>query len=388
MLGGTPGVAEMVARGLARDENLDVDFRPHSLADYMTRADADLAGVELLVFEVRPGDDTDLAVIRELKRHFGDALQILGVTGDALTLATARNLMDAGVAEVIPLASTQPQMAQAAPLDDAPDMPATQGGNGHNGMILAVAGAAGGIGTTSFALNLATRLAARERKSTDPAPRVAVVDLDFQNGVLGASIDMTDGGAYLEMLQGQADPDQPFLDRALATYGPGGFDVMAAPVTLAPLDAMTPDLVARLLDTLRTAYDHVILDLPRALVDWVDAVLARADRFFILGDTSVHTVRQIRRMIDLYTDDHAALPVEVVMCREKKPGATHLREAEHFLGQPLATWLPRDDRAAGRARDHGQPLALAAPRSAVVRAMGPLTEAVRADFANTSRRRA
>lgn len=80
-------------------------------------------------------------------------------------------------------------------------------------------------------------------------------------------------------------------------------------------------------------------------------MLARADRFFILGDTSVHTVRQIRRMIDLYTDDHAALPVQVVVSKEKKPGAAHVKEAEHFLGQTLATWLPATTRRPhGRAR--------------------------------------
>ena len=215
-----------------------------------------------------------------------------------------------------------------------------------------------------------------------------MVDLDFQNGVLGASIDLTDGGAYLEMLQGQASPNQSFLKRALESYAPGGFDVMAAPVTLAPLDAMTPDMVARLIDELRLAYDYVVLDLPRVVVDWIDAVLARADRFFILGDTSVHTVRQIRRMIDLYTDDHAALPVQVVVSKEKKPGAAHVKEAEHFLGQTLATWLPRDDKTAARARAHGQPMALSGPKAPVSRAMGPVVEQIRTDFKNSNRRRA
>ena len=285
MLSGTPGMAEMVARGLAQDANLDVRHKPFGLADYISREDADLTGLELLVFEIRPGNDTDIAIIRELKRHFGVDLQILGVTGEALTLATARTLMEAGVAEVIPLSNTQPQADHAASLGALTTQAETTGGETRDAMVLAVCGAAGGVGTTTFALNLATLLARPDKTSKSEAARVAVVDLDFQNGVLGASIDLTDGGAYLEMLQGQASPNQSFLKRALESYASGGFDVMAAPVTLAPLDAMTPDMVARLIDELRLAYDYVVLDLPRVVVDWIDAVLARADRFFILGDT-------------------------------------------------------------------------------------------------------
>lgn len=38
------------------------------------------------------------------------------MTGEALTLATARTLMEAGVAEVIPLSNTQPQADHAASL--------------------------------------------------------------------------------------------------------------------------------------------------------------------------------------------------------------------------------------------------------------------------------
>lgn len=388
MLSGTPGMAEMVARGLAQDANLDVTHRPFGLADYIAREDADFAGLELLVFEIRLGHDTDIAVIRELKRHFGDALQILGVTGEALTLATARTLMDAGVAEVIPVSNMQPQSEHAASLGALATQAETTGGETRDGMVLAVCGAAGGVGTTTFALNLATLLARTDKKTGGQAAKVAVVDLDFQNGVLGASIDLTDGGAYLEMLQGEAMVNQSFLKRALETYAPAGFDVMAAPVTLAPLDALTPATVARLVDELRLSYDYVVLDLPRVVVDWIDAVLARADRFFILGDTSVHTVRQIRRMIDLYTDDHAALPVEVIVSKEKKPGSAHVKEAEHFLGQTLATWLPGDDKTAARARAHGQPMVLARPKAPVARAMGPVVESIKKDFKNSNRRRA
>lgn len=386
MLAGTPGIAEMVARGLARDADMHVEHRALSLSDFVQQPHADVSGLDLLIFEIRPGKDLDIAIIRELKSHYGETLQILGVTGETLTHATARTLMEAGVAEVIPLTNTQPQRSHVADLGQLTTQANVTGGDTHDGMIVAVCGAAGGIGTTSFALNLATLLA---RPSKDgQAAKVAVLDLDFQNGVLGASIDMEDGGGYLDLLRGQSQVTRDLLSKTLQNYGPGGFEVLAAPMVLAPLDAMTPALVASLLDELRLTHDYIVLDLPRALVDWIDAVLARADRYFVLGDTSVHTVRQMRRLVDLYTDDHASLPLELIASREKKPSKAHVKEAEHFLDRRISAWLPPDDKSALKSRDRGQPMAIVRSRAPVIKAMVPIVEAIRRDFVNINRRRA
>ena len=414
VLSGTPGMAEMVARGLRRDENIDASHRVVPLARFAERPGMSLTDIDLIVFEIRVGNDADMAALRYLGEASQGRIQFLGVTGEPIGLATAKALMDAGVSDVIPLTNIQPTRDQSADLaamtaeaeriaqtralaaeagQGTLGAQAGQGGQTRDGLILATCGAAGGIGTTSFALSLATLLARPakpgRRRGTKPAmPRVAVVDLDFQNGVLGAAIDVMDNGAYLDFLRTRTVPTAALVRQGMIRHEPTGVDVLAAPVTLAPLDAMTGPMVAGLIDELRLAYDFVVLDLPRALVDWVDPILARADRFFILGDPAVHTVRQMRRMIDLYTDDHAGLPVEVIMSKQKPSRGAGVKEAESFLGRKFDLWLPRDDRAATRARDHGQPIALARPKSPAVRALAPLVDSLRAQQAQSNRRRA
>ncbi|WP_298496549.1 hypothetical protein [uncultured Maritimibacter sp.] len=405
VLSGTPGMAEMVARGLRRDENIDASHRVVPLARFAERPGMSLTDIDLIVFEIRVGNDADMAALRYLREMTQDRVQFLGVTGEPISLATAKALMDAGVSDVIPLTNVQPtrdhsadlvaMTAEAERIAQTRALP-TQTGQGdqtRDGLILAACGAAGGIGTTSFALSLATLLArpakpVRRRGAKPAMPRVAVVDLDFQNGVMGAAIDVADNGAYLDFLRTRTVPTAALVRQGMVRHEATGVDVLAAPVTLAPLDAMTAPMVAGLIDELRLAYDFVVLDLPRALVDWVDPILARADRFFILGDPAVHTVRQMRRMIDLYTDDHAGLPVELVISKQKMSRGAGVKEAESFLGRKFDLWLPRDDRAATRARDHGQPIALARPKSPTVRALVPLVESLCAQQAQANRRRA
>lgn len=67
VLSPTKGLPEMIARGLARDEALEVRHREGALGD-IDLSDPDLStATDLIVFEVRPGNDSDLAALRHLK---------------------------------------------------------------------------------------------------------------------------------------------------------------------------------------------------------------------------------------------------------------------------------------------------------------------------------
>ena len=387
-----PGMAEMVALNVGRgDSSLQTRHAVRTLANL--EAAGPVTDTDLVIFGIRPGCDADVAALRSLRAAHGDALKFLGLTDEPLSLAVARTLMDAGLDEIMPLAAAAPRLtdvARMAPV--AEETQARRGGGARDGLIVTVASARGGLGATSFALNLAALLVRQDkatRRAGTALPRVAVVDLDFQNGVLGASVDIADNGTYLSMLQTGTPPDHDALGQAMTAH-PLGFDVMAAPESVAPLDAMTPALIAVLLDELRLAYDVVILDLPRALLDWTAPVLARTDRMFLLTDPAVHTVRQTRRLLDMFCDDNPSLTVEPIVATGRKPMSLppHVREAERFLGRPLRHWLPRDARAAAKSAGLGQPLAQVAPRSPVVRAMAPLIADLRAALTQPQRRRA
>jgi pilus assembly protein CpaE len=116
-----------------------------------------------------------------------------------------------------------------------------------------------------------------------------------------------------------------------------------------------------LIDTLAKDFDYVVVDLPRSLVLWVAAVLERTDRLLLLSDCTVPSIRQARRLLDLYLENNPSLQVEVVMSQEHKPlirGSHHV-EAQKLLERSFKHWLPFDPRAARKAADRGVPLSVA-----------------------------
>jgi len=394
VLSDTPGLAEMIARGVNAEGATKATHLKMSLADFAEMPDLSLDEVAICLFEIKQGNDAQLAALRALKELSDGSTRFLGVTPDPLTLSTARQLLDVGVDDVLQLGDVSPQLGHSASLSE-PTQQATDMRQGplHNGMIIGVAQTRGGIGATTFALNLATLLAVKPKtKRSDPpavAPRVAVLDLDFQNGTLGASIDAATSDAFVEFLRSGEIPDGALVREIMMPHS-AGFDVLSAPTEFVPLSAMRPDMMASLLDELRLSYDYIVLDMPRTMVEWLDPVLARADKMFVLSDTAVHSVRQARRMIDFYCEDHVSLPVEVCASLERKPFSTTpaIKEAEKFLDRKLTHWLPRDDRAAKVSVNLGLPLLVAKPKSAIAKSMKSMVDALQTYGAADQRRKA
>ncbi|TNC59411.1 AAA family ATPase, partial [Rubellimicrobium roseum] len=238
--------------------------------------------------------------------------------------------------------------------------------------IVTVTQARGGIGSSTLAVNLADRLMDRRGLRKVPRNRVVVVDLDIQFGAVASLLDAKENEALYQIAMDGTVPDATFISQALATT-PGGLWVLAAPSKFAPLEALTSAQIGALLDALAKQFDYVVVDLPRTLVLWIAAVLERTDRLLLATDGAVPSVRQARRLLDIYLENNPALQVEVVMSQEHKPlikGSPH-REAEKLLERPFRHWLPFDPKAARKASDRGLPLA-AVSNSALSKAIAAL----------------
>lgn len=388
----TEGIGEMVGKTIDADENFDVHVDTRPLTQLLRDEQLDISKCDIVVFEAHSGNDLEMRAFRELRERGGANTRYLAMTVDNVTLSYAKELIDAGVDEVLPLSSVDPEM-QTPDKDQQPSDPLVlrNGGETRNGAIIAISQTRGGIGATSLALNLGYVFSEKKKKrrNAEPPKRVAVLDLDFQNGTLGASVDIEETGAFLKLLKGGEEPPETFAQKALVSYK-DRIDILPAPVKFAPLDSLTPEMVATILAQLRNSYDFIIIDLPRALVRWIEPILARTDMMLIVTDTSVSSVRQARRLIDFYTEEHVGLPIKIVVSKERKPFSMSesLKEASRFLERPLDHWIPRDDAKAKKAADLGQPMIECAPRSAIAKPLKKLTAEIREVQAASNRREA
>lgn len=232
------------------------------------------------------------------------------------------------------------------------------------GRIILVAKARGGIGATTLAVNLALEMqlqATKRRGAT--GGRVALVDLDVQLGNAGSFLDLADRGGMLALAQLGPEPDAQAVRHAMVRH-PSGLSVLTAPTTAIPFEAFDVRRIFCILDALTAENDVVIVDLPPALIDWLEPLLVRAERLLMVTDLAVPSIVRARRIIALMTEDHPALQVDIVVAHEKKPfrlGHVH-RDAEAALGHPLRHWLPGEAKLARQALDRGEPLVQLAPR--------------------------
>lgn len=239
------------------------------------------------------------------------------------------------------------------------------------GSLILVGRARGGIGATSFAVNLAVELSnKRARSRSRDRKKVVLVDFDVQFGTVASSLDLTDRGGLVDLLRLPRHPDAQAVRNALLTHS-SGLRVLAAPVSPIPLEALDAPRVATIIDALMADNDTVIIDMPPALVRWIEPLLVRAERLLVVTNLAVTAVTSTRRMLNILREDAPNLTVEAVVSRESKPilqGKLH-RQATKTMGAPLSYWLPEDARNARLALDRGEPMVTFAPRSSWSRAV-------------------
>ena len=336
------------------------------------RASALIARHDVVIFDTVPGDRAEIDALTDLLKGRPGETQFLALADEGLSIAEARKLRDAGVGEVLPNTISGADLNRAVEALLRSRSSGADGGRG--GKVIAVAQARGGIGSTTVAVNLARKLVGRPRlfRKTQSC-KVALVDLDLQFGNAGAFLDLEDRGDLFELIRSGHAPSAADL-LAMMQRHESGLSVLCAPQAMVPLNAISPETVGVMLDTLRGHFDYVVVDLPRALVDWVAPVLTRAACLALVTDTSVPSIRQAKRLIDFLHEDNAGLKVNIIVNRESRPlmKPAQIREAESVLGVPFGCWLPDQPRAARKAADVGKPLVDLYPGSRLARAFGKL----------------
>lgn len=236
----------------------------------------------------------------------------------------------------------------------------------RDGVILPVHGLSGGVGATTFAVNLAVEMAAL---AANQGQRVCLLDFDFQFGNVATYLDLPRREAVMDLLSEAAMVDDAAF---LATLQPfkDALHVLTSPIDMMPLEIVTPQDIAHLIDLARANFDYVIIDMPTTIVSWTEAVLSRAHIYFALTELDLRNAQNILRLVRALKAE--GLPHEKLRFGlNRAPRFTdlsaksRLKRMSESLGISLDLQLSDGTSAVSHSNDQGLPLADTAPKNAL-----------------------
>ncbi len=163
-----------------------------------------------------------------------------------------------------------------------------------DGMVVALLGAKGGMGTTSLAINLAGLLA------QDPANRVALIDLALYIGEVGVYLDMKTPYALGELLRDLSRLDDAWIKEKVPRHRTG-FYVLSQPAEWDDVDAIQLADLLQGIGLLKRHFTHIILDAGAQLSEVALAGVTVADQCILICTQELPALVSTRRRIGMLT---------------------------------------------------------------------------------------
>ena len=251
-------------------------------------------------------------------------------------------------------------------------------GHGENrprgSQVIAVAGAIGGVGTTSLAINLGSLLA------QDPQNSVALVDLDLCLGDADVFLDTIPDYTLVDVAQNVTRLDFSLLKRSLTKHSSGLY-LLPRPVQLEDVALITPDDLQRVIGLLKATFTHLVLDLSKGYTALDLIALEAANHILLMTQLDLPCLRNVvRLMMSLGNMNGLADKVKIVVNRVGlDSGQITLKKAEETIGKKIFWQLPNDYRTMIEARNNGVPLLESAPKAAITQSLMALTKALAGD---------
>lgn len=227
-------------------------------------------------------------------------------------------------------------------------------------------GARGGVGTTSIAIHAALLAAARSKSN---APTTCIVDLDLTGGACAEYLDLRPSWALDEIIANPSRLDPHMLEIMTSTYK-NKVDVLSAQRKFGEAFTFAPEVITRTLDIVSQSHQTLVVDMPRHVENWSDAVILGSSDVYVITDFTVPGLKAARRMVNDLTGQFGELvkPKVVVNKYSRTLFGTGISasEVKELLGDVLAGQISADERLVREAIDRGVPTTDIKPRNSFV----------------------
>jgi pilus assembly protein CpaE len=243
----------------------------------------------------------------------------------------------------------------------------TAEGGARGSEVIAIAGATGGVGTTSTAVNLGCVLAENTLNS------VALLDLDLALGDADVFLDSIPDYTLADVVQNVSRLDIQLLKRSLTKHSSGLY-LPPRPVELHDTAAITNENIRKVIGLLKASFTHLIIDLSKTYSVIDMAAIECATKVVLVTQLDLPCLRNVVRLMMSFEEiDDLKNKVEIVVNRAGlDSGQISLKKAKETLGREIFALLPNDYRTMVEVRNNGVPLIVQAPRAGITHAIRDL----------------
>ena len=225
--------------------------------------------------------------------------------------------------------------------------------------------AAGGVGTTTLAIQTAFLLARRSRNFG----ATCLFDLNFHSGTLADYLDLKpvlDMGAIANKPERL---DARLLEVMIARH-PTGMAVMAAPRAATEYLRVNGAVISGILNVVSDAFEQVVFDMPPLWQPWTFDVLQGCDQVLITTEFTIPAMRKAHELVKAlearFKDESPQVGVIVNKYQHKLfGGGLRKSDATALLGEALVAFVPDEHELISEAINQGD-LASAVKRSSRV----------------------
>jgi pilus assembly protein CpaE len=228
--------------------------------------------------------------------------------------------------------------------------------------VVAVTGAAGGVGTTAVAVNLAAALA--ERKSQE----CLLLDFDLMFGAVDVCLDIIPDNTLSTILQSFDRLDQTLLKRSLTRHRSGLY-VLPHPIAMEDAAKIDPESLKRFLGLLKSAFPALVIDTSKALLSSDFVAFETADLILMVVTLDLTCLRNTSRLLNLFRQFDGMIDrVKIVVNRAGSfENEISPSKAEETLKAPIFKQVSNATKQFLASRVKGAPLCSAAPGTRVCR---------------------
>ena len=233
---------------------------------------------------------------------------------------------------------------------------------------IAMAGATGGVGATSIAVNLGCMLAA------EPNNSVVLVDLDMSLGDADVFLDTIPEYTLVDVAQNITRLDFALLKRSLTKHASGLY-LLPRPVQLQDAGLVTTEDLHRVIELLKATFTHLIFDLSKSYTQLDMEAIEAANHVLLVTQLDLSCLRNVVRLMMSFGEiEGLKEKVKIVVNRVGLDNNISLKKAQDTVGGKIFWQLPNDYRVMAEVRNNGVPLIEQAPKAGITQSMQLLSD--------------